>query len=539
MAHIVPSYIEELRLAGGSEAELATLEYLKTSLNHNYTVFYSLRVAKQWPKQDIREIDFVVMNASGDVLLIEQKNGSLIEQANQLLVHYYDQQDPKSVVEQVHKAREVFLASLKKAKLPKIRISVLIYCPDHRLVSVSAAGLAVEMVVDADDRDQLAQRIDELLGPGLARDDTPKQIKAFLNQTLDLTPDLKRTVSQQDVFFQRLSSALHDLPLSLDFTPWRLHVQAAAGSGKSVLAMQIYQQAIAKGERVLVACYNRPLADLLQDSLGNSEDVDTFHGHCIRWTQRYGNTELAQESRIPDGEFWERLVDNMADVADQAGPYDWLIIDEGQDFNADWFEVLRLAMKDDFKCLWLEDRDQSLRSAPPAVPQGFVKYTCRENFRTPQKIAQFIDKTLGKDIVWRNPLPGIEPVVTHYKNKEEQVLLLAERIKALKAAGFLPEQIQIVSLRGQSASIFHDLNTIAGHRIRKFSGEYDEAQNALYTDGDIAAETIYRFKGQQAPAVILTDVEMWSKKDRTEQEDALLWCGLTRPLVACEILALA
>ena len=537
MAHIVPSNIDELRLGGASEAELDTLEYLKSALSQDYTVFYSLRVAKQRGKQDLREIDFVVMNASGDVLLIEQKNGNLIEQANQLLVHYYNEAEPKSVVDQVHKAREVFLAALKNARLPKINISVLVYCPDHRVESVSAAGMAVEMIVDAKDRDKLGERIDELLGPGLARDDTPKQIKAFLNQSLDLAPDLMRTVDQQEAVFQRLSSGLHDLPLALEFSPWRLHVQAAAGSGKSVLAMEIYRRAIAQGERVLVACYNRPLADLLQHSLDNAVDVNNFHGHCVRWAQQYGDPALAKESLMPHGEFWDKLVDNMADVADKAGPYDWLIVDEGQDFHPDWFEVLRLAMKEDFKCLWLEDREQCLIPKPCAVPQGFVKYTCRDNFRTPQKIAQFIDKTLGKDIIWRNPLPGLAPVVSPYESEAEQVDLLAERITALKTAGFRPDQIAIVSLRGQSSAIFRDLDKIAGHRIRKFSGDHDEQQQAIYTDGEIGAETIHRFKGQQAPAIVLTDVEMLTKKDRTESEEAVLWCGLTRALVACEILA--
>lgn len=541
MAHIVPSYIEELRLSGASEAELSTLEYLKKALSQDYTVFYSLRVAKQNRRfQDLREIDFVVMNASGDVLLIEQKNGDLLEQGHQIFVRYRDQQEPKPIVEQIHRAREAFMASLKQAQLPKIQIFSLFYCPDHRLVSLSAAGLGIDGVVDSSAREQLAERIETLLGPGLARDDTPKKVRQFLMQTLSLIPDLKRTVDQQESVFQRLSSGLHELPFALDFSPWRLHVQAAAGSGKSVLAMEIFQRAKANGERVLLACYNRPLADLLQASLGDDEHVNNFHGHCIRWVQQYGDDpQLLAESQKPNGAFWDGLVDTMADIADKAGPYDWLIIDEGQDFKPDWFEVLRLAMKDDFKCLWLEDQDQALMGRVGSVPEGFVRYTCRENFRTPQKIAAFIDKVLGKDIVWRNPLPGLAPVVSRYRDHDEQVKLLGERIEALKQEGFEVDQIKIVSLRGQTATVFRDLDKVAGHRIRKFTGAYDEDQQPVFTDGELEAETIYRFKGQQGPALILTDVEMLDKKDRSEQEDALLWCGLTRPLAACEILAQA
>jgi superfamily I DNA and RNA helicase len=359
-----------------------------------------------------------------------------------------------------------------------------------------------------------------------------------LLQTLSLTPDLKRTVDQQESVFQRLSSGLHELPFALEFSPWRLYVQAAAGSGKSVLAMEIFQRAKVSGERVLLACYNRPLADLLQASLRDDESVNTFHGHCIRWVQQHGDDpQLLAESLKPDGAFWDGLVDTMADIADKAGPYDWLIIDEGQDFKPDWFEVLRLAMKDDFKCLWLEDQDQALMGRGGAVPEGFVRYTCQENFRTPQKIAAFIDKVLGKDIVWRNPLPGLTPVVSRYRDRDEQVKLLGERVEALKEEGFRVDQIKIVSLRGQTAAVFQDLEKVAGHRIRKFTGAYDENQQPIYTDGELDAETIYRFKGQQAPAIILTDVEVLAKKDRSERDEALLWCGLTRALVGCEVIA--
>jgi len=541
MANIIPSNIEELRLGGSSELELETLAELKANLGSAYTVFYSSKVSYQdKKKQWHREIDFVVVNASGDVLLIEQKNGALIEYPKDIRIHYRQDSKDKSVIDQMHWARETFLSALQRANIEKkITISSLLYCPDHILQGARPAGLDRRAIVDATQRGQLANVIERLLSSGDPSHGGFKPMARFLSQALSLAPDLGRTLEHAETSFQRLSSALHDVPFNLDFSPWRLHVQAAAGSGKSILAAEVYERAKARGERVLLACFNRPLADLLQQRLGNTEDVNNFHGHCTEWLKRYGSEDAVSQSIDQGSPFWEALVDSMAVIADKAGPYDWLIIDEGQDFKSDWFEVLRLAMKDDFRCLWLEDKDQALMGQGSALPrdEGFVTYTCRENFRTPQKIAEFIDQTLDTDITWRNPLPGLEPVVSHYETPDDQARLLANRIDALKVAGFRPDQIAIVSLCGQTSAMFRDLDRVGDHRIRRFTGQYDVAQSAIYTEGEIAAETIYRFKGQQAPAVILTDVEMLYQEDRSEQENALLWCGLTRPLVACEILA--
>ena len=73
--------------------------------------------------------------------------------------------------------------------------------------------------------------------------------------------------------------------------------------------------------------------------------------------------------------------------------------------------------------------------------------------------------------------------------------------------------------------------------MRRFSGEYDLFGNQVWTPGQIAFDSIGRFKGQQAPAVILVDVD----PDPTEQERAtrLLFSGMTRATVRLELLVRA
>ncbi len=84
------------------------------------------------------------------------------------------------------------------------------------------------------------------------------------------------------------------------------------------------------------------------------------------------------------------------------------------------------------------------------------------------------------------------------------------------------------------------LAPVVANRHRLTNGvSHAEPQRARVipnTVGPIQAETIYRFKGQQAPAVILTDIVLSGEPEKRDRETALLWCGLTRAPVACELL---
>ena len=107
MARVMPSNPAELRLAGAPPAELETLEYLGETLGEEYTVFHAvhwLQAGAQ--RQRLGEIDFCVVNQAGDVLLIEQKNGALVEGDDGLAKDYGGERGPKSVVDQMHRTRD-------------------------------------------------------------------------------------------------------------------------------------------------------------------------------------------------------------------------------------------------------------------------------------------------------------------------------------------------------------------------------------------------------------------------------------------------
>ncbi len=137
MAHVHPSSTEALRLAGGPERELSTVAWLgRALLPQAYTVYHGVHWSAGSGRRTVfGEADLVVVNMAGEAMLIEQKNGPLVEEAERLGKDYGSEQGPKDVVRQLHRSREGLLGALERAldgaKPPGV--GVLLYCPDHRL----------------------------------------------------------------------------------------------------------------------------------------------------------------------------------------------------------------------------------------------------------------------------------------------------------------------------------------------------------------------------------------------------------------------
>jgi hypothetical protein len=240
--------------------------------------------------------------------------------------------------------------------------------------------------------------------------------------------------------------------------------------------------------------------------------------------------------------FWTRVLGQVEEEAIRGGlPEDWafdtLIVDEAQDFEGDWFEVARLFLRDGADVLWLEDPNQNLRGVPALDlrAQGFVGYRSLLNYRSPERIARFIAAALPElPFTVANDLPGLGVGVTPYQDPTEQPRLAGRLIGRLLNERFPARDIAVLSCRGLEGSVFKGVERVSNHRLARFTGDYDLFGNQIYSQGQVLFDTVRRFKGQQAAAVILTDVD--PRPERLPQELQILFCGMTRATVRLEIL---
>ena len=121
MAYTHPSNPDALQLDGAHRPEVETLRRLGRELEDDYTVFHSVRWAADVDQRaGFGEIDFLVVNQDGDVLLIEQKDGALVERRDDLVKDYGHANGPKSVINQIHRAREIGRASCRERVFPVV-----------------------------------------------------------------------------------------------------------------------------------------------------------------------------------------------------------------------------------------------------------------------------------------------------------------------------------------------------------------------------------------------------------------------------------
>lgn len=533
MAQIIPSDINKLAFRI-PRRELETLELLQRSLPVQYAVFHGVHWSREYARYPtFGEIDFVVVNQSGDVLVIEQKNGGLLETDAGLVKEYEDGR--KNVGEQVQRSLDAVRDKFRRHNAGgKLNLDYLVYCPDYRVRSISAPGLDASRVVDAADSSGLAGRIEALLGPGNpTRTAEREAAMGFFAQAFEVVPDVHAHAEAQQRAFARLSGGLRKVVDNLHMQPFRLRVQGVAGCGKSQLARTFFDRAVAAGKRPLLVCFNRPLSERLKRTVGPGGAVYTFDGLCDSFVKAIGKKpDYAQMGKDP--EFWRKVQDR---VIESEIPADWrfdaLIVDEGQDLDERAAEILELFLEPGADVLWLEDADQNVRALPGAGEREFVTYTARENHRTPYSIARFIQDVLPMEFECANEVPGLGVEVTAYDDPEEQVGLVGKRVTALLKKGFKPEDIVVLTCRGIGHSALSEVTTLGGLPVRRFTGEYDAEGNQLFSEGKVYVETVYRYKGQQSQAVIVTDIDPPAESERHQK---VLYTAMTRATVRLELL---
>ena len=535
MARIVPSDVDRLALAGGHAPELVTLERLRRELDPDLTVFHSVHWTRETDHRTFwGEADFIIVNRAGRILVMEQKNGSLDETDGGLVKRYRDgASDP---VLQVRRSVDNIKGKFRRVhrREPALVADCLVYCPDHRVRSVNAVGLDSSRIVDAAGDHLLVSRIQDLLDEDENEPERRAIIEAFLRQSFEIHPDIHARVRHGEQRFARLSGRLSQLLAGIEMTPLRLRVRGAAGCGKTVMATRFFQDAADRARKPLLVCFNRQLKERIGASVDGNGLVETWHGLCHRFLEDIGK---APDFRQRDDyrAFWSHIQDQvMAAPVPDTWTFDTIIVDEGQDFEPEWFDILRLFARDDADILWLEDPDQGIRRNEPVTLEGFVGFNIRSNYRSPGTIARFIDRALPFDFEQANGLPGPDVGVDVYEDASHQVKLVSRTVSRLLADRFTPEDIVILSMKGIKHTCLADRSRVGNHTLRHFSGAYDLLGNQVFTSGQILLESIYRYKGQQAPAIIAVDIE--SGDDDEDHLQRLLYTMFSRATVRLDVL---
>ncbi|KVP53335.1 ATP-dependent helicase [Burkholderia ubonensis] len=546
MARLIPDDWKSLAATGAAERERETLAALEHALPDSYTVYHGVH----WTRAEqgfsvFGEAAFVVVSPAGRVLLIEQKAGFLRETPKGLVKVYL--QTERNVPIQLARTQETLHRRLTAALGAGVYgVEALLYCPDYTIRQAAIAGVPSERIVDATRKAQLAQVIQQILPADEPRVANAPKIHHFLADELALTPDTSALVGQAGTLVTRLSGGLASWARQLEFMPFRLRVIGTAGSGKTQLAVQAMRDAIAAGRRVLYVCFNRPLADYIARIAPPGAKIANYHQLCD-WVARDGG--YTPDFGAPDA--FGRLEARFAQTpVPERWRFDVLIVDEGQDFHPSWATALERLLAPDGAWWWLEDPLQNLYMREPVALPGWVSLKALTNYRSPRDLLDFVRDVVGRveplaaELRSGSPFDGSDLVVSAYGDANASPAALADAcIDATKRAitqalslGFRKQDIAVLSYRGREGSALAALDQLGPHQVKRFTGKYDLFGNPEYHDGDVLLDSIYRFKGQSAPCVILTEIDFDTLDARAARK---LFVGATRATMKLLLVASA
>lgn len=521
MARLFPTLPSRSALNGGERAELELLDRLEHGLSGAYSLFHSVDWSRGAGANERHgEIDIVAVNQGGDVLLIEVKSGEVEFRADGIYKAYGAKD--KNVTAQIGMQYGAMRSRLNDARL-NVHLHHLMVLPDMR-VQTETAQWPRERIVDSAGMASIVSRIGELLGPGSSDSDVADRVLAFFANRFRVEPDVSAMAGRMQQASTRMSAGLATWVPRIEAPSGVIRVIGTAGSGKTQLALRLLSDADAARHKSAYLCFNRALADHMAQLAPVRTPAETFHEFALRVARRAGHDiDFSQP-----GAFEGIATLGMAALAASEPDLDLLVLDEVQDLQPEWVESLLSRLREGGRAVLLEDPEQQLYKDRESFDiESAVIITSHENFRTPRALVKLINALhlTATEVDALAPTVGEMPDPIVYDAAEKIAACTVTAVERCLARGFALDDIAIVSMRGRERSALQGLERLGTWTLRRFTGRYDEGGGAIWTDGQLLIESVRRFKGQAASAVVLTECDI-AEPDAMNRR--LLFVGLTR-----------
>ncbi|WP_243427947.1 NERD domain-containing protein [Alkaliphilus hydrothermalis] len=506
--------------------------------NDNYLddwiCFHSLGLAKHTTKTE-GEVDFLLVGKEG-IFSLEVKGGDVKRKDG--LWHFTNRyglinKKSEGPFKQVSQAHFSLMKNLSN-RFPGITNECLfgygVLFPDipFKYVSVEWDN---HIIYDKDDRlKPFAQYLRRLINhwrekhpqKGYLHKSRISEVINYLRGDFELIKPLNITMDDNEELFIKFTEEQYKALDRMEYNS-RVFFRGTAGTGKTLLAAEKARRLGTSGKKVLMLCFNKILAGKLKATFLSNSDysnvkVDSIHKY---FQSVIVNSIICEEFKyvkqeILENEFYKVLypdyfVRALNDVSEE---YDYLIIDEGQDFLCyEYIMALDYVIKGGFEngswAIFYDPNKQadmfgnfdeglanSLRNF------GAAEYVLDFNCRNTKNIADAASMMSGYDIEETRVKTGEAVKYSFYKNKSDQITILADTIKSLKSKGVEYHDITILYPSPEMEnSIIKGLNI--NHKPEKIT--YDNAANL--SKGIVSYSSVQAYKGMENKIIILIGIE--------------------------------
>lgn len=524
-----------------SEAERDLYLMFAKQLDDSYMVFHSAR----WQGVDNLgrprdgEADFIIAHPQNGILVLEVKGGAIRYDAKR------DQWtsvrrdgipvEIQNPFEQALKSKHFLRERLQSRLGIKSRITMghAVAFPNGIIPANSvSADKPRDIILDSDQLNQTAVWVDAVMKYWRGRDSESsgapggKAIEALeqlLSRSWSLRPVLASEFRGEHSQLIQLTEQQY-MVLDVLNQHRRARVSGFAGSGKTMLAAEKARRLAAQGFRVLLTCFNRALGAQLRSQIEPSKNLHilTFYELCEKWTRKAGvlpeQTEKKEwfRNQLPAalGEATRRLPDR----------YDAIIVDEGQDFRAGWWDLLGELLRDrenSILYIFYDDNQRIYKQNNP-FPIKSEPYLLTMNCRNTQKIHELVVKYYHGAYSPTASGPQGSPVQYVFypqpdglRSKVDHVLVDLIEQERIPAA-----EIAVLTPLGRNKSRLWDNAPVRGPAL---TDRWPPPR------GEVNCSSIAAFKGLEKAVIILAEMDEpwlphWDKSDLEQ----LLYIGCSR-----------
>jgi len=337
-----------------------------------------------------------------------------------------------------------------------------------------------------------------------------KRVLDALAPTLSVVRSVRQTLDEREEQLVRFTKEQARIIEFLDEQP-QAAILGAAGTGKTLLALEKARRLATPAEPVLFLCFNAALREHLSSHHAQPNvRYLTFHG-------------LARDLMGPGGSLDDAaraLLEHLAD--DGPIPYSHVVIDEAQDFERDWLEFLHYRFRDGtFYAFY--DRHQAVQGARDAARLDEIpcRLVLTRNCRNTDAVAKVAYRAGGLDLSPTLGIDGPRPVLHCAADAAEATRIAGAIVEAARDANKVPpREIAILSLGAIDEGSPWRIDRIGGAR----TAERPE-------DGHVTVTTVRRFKGLEAALVVVVDVDFARASDDEWRRLLYVACSRARHAV--------
>lgn len=528
----------------------------------NWVALHSLDLAP-WNRGLRTEIDFIVIVPEVGILCVEVKSHSAISFSGD---RWFPSELKRSPFKQALDGRHTFYRRLRDMA-PHLKFIPTVHCcifPNATFEIAPNLSVQPWEIIDARTFRSFARAADfcadlkARMIAGIEAEQSLKQLASPLSKAnvemivascmpiQKFRPSAREEIQRREQEIERLLRDQQKPVLQIAAMNKRVVVSGAAGTGKTLIAMEVARRAAQSGRRVALICFNQLIGDWMSRRIeaGETPLPNLIVGRAIRLLAEMAGVDIPER---PAQSFWandlpQRIEERLTDPDFKAvAAFDYLVVDEAQDLLARpriWECVTRFleggiangsfCIFGDFENQVISDRESMERALNTLIDLASpTKYHLSENCRNYRIVGDLAVRLSGFNTRaysgYMRVGGGIQNYdIYFYVDDHDQLEKLKLWIKDFRTQGYPPSDISVLSFRSSDESAPARLEK-CGFKIHPFwQGQISSPSFA----------SVQAFKGLENKVVILTDVALGD----AEFQRHLFYVGMTRAIESVRVL---